>query len=53
MVIISIPPRVEFGPNDYLEDALYFTKNGHEILQFTVAFQNGHGKGILALRGYL
>ena len=53
MVIVSILPQAEFGPNDYREDAPHFSINGHEILQFTVAFQNGHGKGILALRGYL
>ena len=43
----------QFGPNDYREDGPYFTFNSYEILRFTVAFQNGHGKGILALRGYL
>ena len=49
MVIVSILPQPEFGPNDYREDGPHFTINGREILQFMVAFQNGHGKGISAL----
>jgi len=53
MVIVSILRLPEFGPNDNREDGPHFTIDGYEILQFTVAFQKGHGKSILALRGYL
>ena len=49
MVIVSMLPQPEFGPNDYREDAPHFSINGHEILQVTVAFQKGHGKGISAI----
>ena len=48
MVIVSILPQPEFGPNDYREDGPHFTMNSYEVLQFTVVFQNGHGKGIFS-----